>query len=294
MKVFLVVLSCAVITMAGGLLFETGRISDGLKSVQVEASTFPYDLDNPADKFKLPHVLDEISGISYLPENKLACVQDEDGIIYVFDLERKKITATCEFGRERDYEDIALVNNTAYVLQSNGQILEITDFWRKDPTISRLKTPLLSKKNDTEGLAFDAESNSLLITCKGSQNTKKKRGGLPGLNGLQGENTVYQFDLGTRKLSVKLGYTVGADDASFHPSGIAVHPITRDIYILSSVNKTLIVVHPEGEIIAARRLDNKTFKQPEGICFNPDGDLFISNERHQEGKANILRFNYQP
>jgi hypothetical protein len=39
--------------------------------------------------------------------------------------------------------------------------------------------------------------------------------------------------------------------------------------------------------------DKKLFRQPEGICFKPNGDLFISNEG-DGGKAKILKFKYRP
>ena len=36
-----------------------------------EGYTLPYDLSRPKQKFKLPHRLDEISGLSYFEQNKL-------------------------------------------------------------------------------------------------------------------------------------------------------------------------------------------------------------------------------
>ncbi len=44
-------------------------------------------------------------------------------------------------------------------------------------------------------------------------------------------------------------------------------------------------------MLTIKQLDKKTFRQPEGICFDPEGNLFISNEG-QGGKANILIFKY--
>ena len=39
-----------------------------------------------------------------------------------------------------------------------------------------------------------------------------------------------------------------------------------------------------------KELDEKLFRQPEGICFSPEGDMYISNEG-QGGKGYILKFN---
>ena len=39
-------------------------------------------------------------------------------------------------------------------------------------------------------------------------------------------------------------------------------------------------------------LDDKLFLQPEGICFTPSGDLYISSEGDDK-KGFILKFNYK-
>lgn len=283
--------------------------------------TLPYDLIRPTCKFKLPHFLDEISGISYLGDNRLACIQDEEGSVYIFDCERGVITDRYKFGKERDYEDIQVVDDIAYVLQSNGDILKIKEFEKEDPDdVKKYKTKL-SERNNTEGLAYDHETYSLLVACKDSPHLEEKD------SALKGKRAVYRFDLNTKELSDEPVYAIDLEylkyfalktqgevslkksgkkddkldpehifdilkeDETFQPSGIAIHPITKDIYIISSTARMLIVLNQMGEIISAHQLNKKLFAQPEGICFTPYGDLFISNES-KEGRANILRFKY--
>jgi len=272
--------------MAGAIFFTASLLADDA-FVQAEELSFPYDLDNPVEIFKLPHELDEISGISYSGEDTLACIQDEGGIIYIFDLSQGEVVERYRFGKGRDYEDLAVVNESAYVLQSNGHIFQVMNFREKDPVVRKLKALPLSSKNNTEGLAFDHKSNSLLIVCKGFQELKGKH------VDLSGENAVYEFDLKRRTLSVRLVYPALAGGSLFQPSAIAVHPISGHIYILSSVSRRLWIVDHKGKVIAERRLNRKMFKQPEGICFHPGGDLFISNESRGRGRARILRFKYQ-
>lgn len=75
------------------------------------------------------------------------------------------------------------------------------------------------------------------------------------------------------------------------PSGIAVHPVTGEFYIISAVGNILMVVNRNNEIVHLEKLIPKLYKQPEGICFSPDGKtLYISNEGKQK-QANILIFN---
>jgi len=78
-------------------------------------------------------------------------------------------------------------------------------------------------------------------------------------------------------------------DLTFQPSGIAVHPVSNEYYIVASVGKLLIVLGRDFEILSITKLDKRFFKQPEGICFDESGTLFISNEG-KGSKATILKF----
>ncbi|MCK4345875.1 MAG: hypothetical protein KAX05_11375 [Bacteroidales bacterium] len=271
----------------------------------------PYDLANPDTKYILPDFLQEISGMSYYDKDKIACIQDEKAIIYILTLEKKKITSKYYFGKGGDYEGIAIAGKTAFALKNCGEIYEIENFNKKDRKVKKYKTPL-SLKNDTEGLCFDPGTNSLLIVCKGSQSIEKE-------NAFEGHRSIYSFDLEEKKLNKKPHYLIDLkkidnykdyslftkfsikiakklrlieNEIIFQPSGIAIHPIHDEIYIISNIGKLLIVLDRSGKVLDVKDLDSKLFIQPEGICFSPGGDLFISNEG-QGGKGYILRFKYQ-
>ncbi|MBN2373677.1 SdiA-regulated domain-containing protein [bacterium] len=276
---------------------------------QTDEFIFPYTFTHPSMEFSLPQCLDEISGLFYFEPNRLICIQDEKGKMYVFDIDKGKVTKKIKFSETSDYEDIVVVKDTVYVLQSNGNIVELRNFKK----VSLYNTKL-SNKNNAEGLAFDPERNLLLIACKDSPHLKKKR------NELKGKKAVYGFDLGNKSISPQPVYVIDEEllkdhrlypskrlsllgfikdagllkrEIDFSPSGIAVHPKTGDIYLISSTAQMLIVLNQNGEIIAAEEFDKRIFRQPEGICFSPDGDMFISNEKKGKGRANILRFDYK-
>jgi uncharacterized protein YjiK len=63
----------------------------------------------------------------------------------------------------------------------------------------------------------------------------------------------------------------------FAPSGIAVHPDSKEYYILSSQGKTLVVVDDQNKIKHIEFLKSQ-HAQPEGICFDDQAKLYISNE----------------
>ena len=269
---------------------------------------FRYDLGTPDARYKLPAYLEEISGLSYYGKGKIACVQDEKANIYIWNLEKEKIIEKYEFGDDADYEDITVVGKTAYILRSNGNIYRIKDFKKKDRKVKKYKTEL-KEKNDCEGMAFDPTANALLIACKGSPSIEKE-------NPYEGYKAIYKFDLEEAKLVTRPHFLIDLDrldsyidrsrfnrlsvkvakslriiesETSFKPSGIAIHPLDGEIYIISSVGKLLIILNSEGKVQDVRELDPKTFRQPEGICFSPSGDMYISNEG-QGGKGYILKF----
>ena len=251
----------------------------------------PYNLDKPDQKIKLDMVLQEISALSYYKNKQLACLHDEHGNIYIIGHETEKTERKIQVAGRGDFEGIEIIENVAYMLKSNGQLTKVVGFDDEKPKeITKQKTGL-STKNDCEGLGYDPQSNTLLIACKNKpyldKNNKKYKG----------KRAVYEYDLNKQKLKKKPKYlidlteiknTTGKKD--FMPSGIAVHPVTHNIYIIASVGKLLIVLNRAGELIDFAHLNPKIFRQPEGICFSPDGkQLFISNEGRKK-RGNLLVF----
>ena len=258
---------------------------------------FPYDLHDASHKWELPGKLEEISGLSYLGENKLACVQDEKGNIYIFSSSSGEVIQKIDFGDDDDYEGIEVVGSNAWVMNSKGTLFLVKDYLDEDILRTEKYNTEFKGKNDTEGLGYDPLSGNLLIACKGH----------PFIDGKHGKEykAVYLFDTQTKKLrpdpfllvevdSIKyyknyntmtrLGVELLAyiddskGDLSFQPSAIAVHPISGNIYILAAVGNLLVVYSREGKMLAMAELKLNYHPQPEGICFEPDGTMYIANE----------------
>lgn len=272
-------------------------------------SCFPYDLMNPDRIYQLPGYLNEISGISSYNKNKIVCVQDEKAIIYFFDAHEGKVNEKLDFGHDGDFEDIAIVGDNVYILRSDGTIFKLKNFKEKNEKAIKIETSL-DAKNNTEGLLYDKESHSLLITCKNSPSINKK-------NLYEGFKAIYKFDLKNNRLIEKPEYLLDLsrveclknsgtielffihtarklklteDETNFHPSGIAINPVENEnIYIISGIEKLLIILNRNSLTLEIIELNKQIFNQPEGICFSENGDLFISNEGNN-GKGNILKF----
>src|SRR5690606_23610065 len=108
--------------------------------------TLPYYTINEPDKeINLPDELQEISGLAYIDHNRLAAIQDESGIIFIYDLEQNQILKEIEFGEAGDYEGIALVEDDAYILESNGKLHQVSNYLSESPAINIINTGLDKK-----------------------------------------------------------------------------------------------------------------------------------------------------
>jgi len=259
--------------------------------VMTQSTSIPYDIKNPDKTIELINKLREISSLTFLKDNQVVCIEDESADIYIIDFQTEQIIEHIVSNKSGDYEGIELVNNNLYILKSSGTLIEFENFKQPNSKQTTYKTALTSS-NNTEGLGFDAQTNSLLIACKNEPLLLSEN------QSVENVRCIYQFDIRTKTLIEKPFVKIDLDllkenfgIEQFMPSGIAVHPLTGEFYILSSVGNNLIVLNRKNEIVYTEKLSKKLFIQPEGICFSPDGKkLFISNEG--KGKnANILIFN---
>ena len=235
--------------------------------------------------WELPEELNEISGIAWLNERTFACIQDEDGIIFIYDLDQNKITDRINFADSGDYEGIAVDGENAFVMRSDGLVFVVENYRTENRTTKTFQTDF-SSQNNIESLTFDIRNKRLLIAPKDRD-----------LNN-DGYKRIYQLT-SDHKMDlepiVKIAMNEKAFKAfrhkkvhkTFNPSDIAVHPITQDIYILDGRNPKFLIFSEAGNLKSVQPLDNSTFAQPEGITFSTDGNLFISNEAG-DAPANII------
>ena len=271
-----------------------------------------YDFRHPGYKYDLGRKLAEVSGLSYIHHNTLALIQDEDGLLFFYDLQTGKVTRKIPFSKDGDFEDVKVVGDTAYVLRSDGIIYEIKNLSRFSDTLPVKKyATALSSRNDAEGLCYDKQKNRLLIACKASPSLEKK-------SKFKGKKAIYAFDLSSKILLPNPVYLIDVnkvdkkifgegrnilvrvlrilhktDVQDFQPSGISIHPLTREVYVISSAGNALVVLDSSGTLKSAAQLSRRIYKQPEGIAFDHEANLYISNEG-RSGSGNILFLKYEP
>lgn len=264
---------------------------------QLVSFNFPYNLQEPDIIYELPPVLDEISALSISNNNEVICLQDEDAVIFIYDLEANMITNRFLFGESNDFEGVEVVDETIYVLESNGRINEINNLGQENQEVIVHKN-FLSSKNNAEGLGYDAETNSLLIACKGKAGDGKR---------MEEKKAIYRFDLRTKILEVEpiilfrkedLYNYIEANNLNelsfklkkkmpFNPSGIAV----KDgfYYTIASIGNMLIVTDKVGNIRYVSPIGKGFLPKPEGIAFDKDNRLIIASEA-KNGNGRIAVF----
>lgn len=236
-------------------------------------------------KWDLPTILSEVSGIAMMDNARIACIQDEDGIIFVYNLKTSKIEQEIEFGDSGDYEGIALVGTTAYVLRSDGSIFEVNEFAGQAAPAIKHSIPLKGKY-DFEGLCYDKKNNRLLLNIKDMDKDAFK--------------PIFAFDLSTKHLHPEPVFNIDFNDPVFdilevkksdkilRPTDIGIHPVTGNIYVLEAKNPKLLILDPAGKPLKLHVFKEQQFSQAEGISFGESGELYISNEGDQK-PGNILQ-----
>lgn len=241
-----------------------------------------YDFADPTI-IDLPVELDEISGLAYYPKDtSVFGVIDEDGLLFKIPIMNPKGTRKWVFDKQRDFEDLVLVDSTFYALVSNGDVVQINF---NGDTISTDKSEFsaTSGKKTNEFEILYQDSGRLVIMCKECEEDKKK------------QLTSYLYDPATKSYSPHIvintqpiATKLGEEKMALKPSAAAINPVTNELYLVSSIEKVIVVLDREGQLKETYKLNPKIYKQPEGIAFTPAGDLIISNEVFLEGHANLL------
>lgn len=243
-------------------------------------------------EWELPEELIEISGMEWAGDNKIACIQDEDGYIFIYDLNTSKVVKRYKFAGAGDYEAITSLDDNYWVAESNGKLFKVTDINGPEEDSEEVQLKF-EYRNNIEGLAATGNGD-LWISVK--DRNLDNEGDYKG---------IYSFDPETGTLNMEPVLKVMYNDPEFdvfktsnprkliRPSDLSFEPTTGDVYILDAeFQKILVVERASGKIKKIHLLDPSKFNQPEGICFSPSGRLFVSNEGTL-GAPNIVELKLQ-
>jgi SdiA-regulated protein len=254
-----------------------------------------YDLNHP-EKFNMPESLLEISGIAFYKDKSdtVYSIQDEDGRLFRQAWKTKKQKHVV-FGSKGDYEDLAILNETIMVLESDGTLYV---FPFADATREKVKDIKIYKdilpKGEYESIYANNQTNQVYLLCKNCKNDKKDQ---------TMSGSIFTYNPAKKELipsgefSMDLSGMIEQDEIL--KTGLKASALTRDPhsgewYILSSVNKVLVVATPDWKVKSVHRLNSSIFNQPEGLAFDNQMNLYISNEGDELSAGNILKFKHKP
>lgn len=269
-----------------------------------ETQVGTYIFDKPDFTFVLGANLKEISGLAYdSSDNSLLAVDDESGYYYHLSVDNGKELSKNKFHKKGDYEAITYIDSTVIIAKSSGILYVSKDSTEKSEVLKNQ----LKSKNDVEGLTYLDDEQVLLIACKGRMIEKDEN---------IDAKAIYSYSLQDKVLSTEPYLIIDIDDLQqyiestiseqskyglkknlnrikdFAPSGIAVHGVTKDLYILSARGSSLSIYDKDLNLKNVVLLNSKTIPQPEGICFDKDNNLYISTEgKGFSGK--IFKFLYR-
>jgi len=251
-----------------------------------------YDLNNP-QRIIMPASLHEISGITFYQgrTDTVYAEQDEDGRLFYLKPGDKK-AESFHFGKHGDYEDVAICNGYVIMLKSDGKLytFPMTDIHGTE-TDHVVEWKDLLPQGEYEGMYADETNRLIYILCKHCQDEKTTK---------IAQGYIFQLS-NDGKISQSSSFVVNIQDVealtgekkiNFHPSALGHNPRTNEWYIVSSVNKLLVVADNNWKVTAVYKLNPALYIQPEGIAFDKDNNLYISNEGGDLHAGNILKITY--
>lgn len=276
------------ITMLSFLLFAAVGCSQKKEAVESPAG---YDLSKPV-LYKLPPVLTEVSGIAFKngKADTIYAEQDEEGKLFYFHLGDNEVQHT-KFSKRGDFEDIAIVNGYVVMLRSDGTLFTfpLNEIYNKETeTVNEQK---VLPNGEYESLYADAKSNEVYVLCKNCSSDKNDKSVTGHVFRLETDGrliTTTTFSIDTKNIAA----LAGEKKINFKPSGLSKNPLTGEWYILSSVNKLLVIADAQWNAKGYFKLNPVLFTQPEGIAFDSEGNLYVSNEVGGGGSGTVLKFEY--
>lgn len=252
-----------------------------------------YDLNKPV-KYNMPDDLTEISGIAFRngKADSIYAEEDETGKVYYFKLGDKQIRHS-KFGKSGDYEDIAILGERMILLRSDGTLFVFPFKSVRNAEIPNVqKVENILPAGEYEGMYADEKAGLLYVLCKHPLVDKGHNEGIV---------SIFKFSAaglpvpaGNADIAVKeIEALSGQRKIKFHPSAFAKNQVTNEWYVVSSVNRMIVVTDAAFKVKAVYPINSSLFIQPEGIAFDNQRNLYISNEGDKVTPGTVLKFNYK-
>jgi uncharacterized protein YjiK len=224
---------------------------------------------DPAERFRLPAALREVSGLAATADGHLLVHDDERGQIAEVDPAGKIVKAlTFAPPISADFEGIAVAGDKIFLLISDGRLVETPNGGPAQPAPYTLHRTGLGKACEFEGLAYEPDDQSLLLLCKTAK-----------MKELRGTLTAFRWSVPERRpLSPdRISIALPAAFGDFRGSALERHPGKGHYLAISSMGRVAVLFSRDGELIDTAPL-SRAHQQPEGLAILADGRVVVGDE----------------
>jgi uncharacterized protein YjiK len=239
----------------------------------------------PVAMWLMPPELREISGLAITPRGTVLTHDDNVGRVYEIDPKTGILLKgfALRDGVRGDFEAITIAGTDVYLLESKGKIFKFKEGKDAEQVPYSVYDTGLRKTCEFESMAFEADSSRLVLVCKRILTKPAPH-----------EMWIYRIPLplgdhsAMSMLRIPIADVIGSNKwKNFHSSDINIDPITKNYVIVSSNQKGLVVIRPDGEVVRSEPLPGD-HRQPEGVAVTQDSLLLVTDESNVHPAALTL------
>ncbi len=266
MKTMMILISIAALVLALKLFVPDIIPSNPGAS---SANTFPFLIEQEAlFTWRLPAVLNEVSGLVAVSDTHVLAHNDEFGVIYRIDITTGEVVQWQQVGKPplaQDFEGITVMGEDVLLIDSKGRLVIVPGGvfgGQPNDGFEVIKTGV-KDYCEVEGLETLPNSNAVLILCK-----EMKGKGAEAAD-------VYHFNLATRDLGLAMQINFADAGEKVFPSGIA--NADGGYVVLAARDHLVLEVSNTGAVVSKARLGKKRHPQAEGVAL-VNGNLVVADE----------------
>jgi uncharacterized protein YjiK len=247
------------------------------------------DKTAPIAEWIMPPQLREISGLALTSRGTVLTHDDNAGRIYEIDPKTGVMLKGFSLlgNQKEDFEAITIAGDDIYLMASDGKLFRFREGADGQQVQFQMFDTGLGKECEFESMVYESDSTRLLMACKRFLDKKAPK-----------ELLIYRLPLPLNRatitaMNVPIKDVIGDNKwKNFRPSDIAIDPNTKNYVIISSKEKGLVVLNPDGEVLRSGPLPGD-HRQAEGVAITRDSILMISDESNVKPAA-ITLYRWRP
>jgi uncharacterized protein YjiK len=253
---------------------------------RVDASA---DKTAPIAEWIMPPQLREISGLALTSRGTVLTHDDNAGRIYEIDPKTGVLLKGFSLlgNQKEDFEAITIAGDDIYLMASDGKLFRFREGADGQQVQFEPFDTRLGKECEFESLVYESDSTRLLMACKRLLDKKAPK-----------ELLIYRMPLPLNRatftaMNIPIKDVIGDNKwKNFRPSDITIDPNTGNYVIISSHEKGMVVLDPDGEVLRSGPLPGD-HRQAEGVAITRDSILMISDESNVKPAA-ITLYRWRP